>query len=149
MPIAELARKINWRRQVRVSLDAGQVQVERPELKPDGLYYRDATWIVEQDPGTPSLPLPLPLDLIERIEVRKGHPLPGLAIGFGVGVLLGVAVAGGDDRGADGDLGKLPIVFGAGGGALLGFSIGESRVTWRPIYRRPTGRAPADAVNGL
>lgn len=136
--VEELAREINWRKQVRVSIEAGRVQVERPELKLDGLYYRDATWIVIQDPGTPNLPLPLPLDLIERIEVRKGHPLPGLAIGFLAGTLVGVMVAGPDDGGgADGNLGMLPIVLGAGGGALLGFIIGESRVTWRPVYRRP------------
>ncbi len=141
LPVAELAREINWRKQVRVSTEAGRIQVNRPELKLDGLYYRDATWIVLKDPGTPNIPLPLPRDLIERIEVRKGHPLPGLAIGLLAGTLVGVVVAGPDaGGGADGDLGKLPIVFGAGGGALLGFIIGESRVTWRPIYRRPNER---------
>ncbi len=134
LPVDELARQINWRKLVRVSTEAGRVQLERPNLEPDGLYYREAIWIVARDPVTPNLPLPLPLELIERIEVRKGHPLPGLAIGLGVGTLLGVVLA---ESGGGGDLRTaLLIPFGAGGGALLGFVIGESRVSWNPIYQR-------------
>jgi hypothetical protein len=112
--------------------------LERPQLVGDTL-----TFAAAQDAPS-SLPNPLTLSAVQRVDVRGSAAGTGAAIGAGIGLTAGLAVGLGiaeslcDDgfsrcTNRGGGVGLI-AVGGMAGGALIGALIGAANTKWTTIY---------------
>ncbi len=89
---------------------------------------------------------PLPLDRIERLDVREDFTVGGAVVGgaFGFGLVTAITVALVSDPDGGGGLGSVSIpvylfssAFVGGMGAAFGAALGSGVEFWDPIYRTP------------
>lgn len=120
----------------RSSIAGVRVRVTAPEIDPAPIVGRvlrveaDSLHLVRQGEGGIAVPLSIPLDGIERLEVSDGtnrHFGKGLLIGGGIG-LIGLGLIGGEGL-RDTDFGYtggfvLGGAVGLAGGAAVGFLVG-------------------------
>jgi hypothetical protein len=128
-PVTRLEAEINRRKLLRVYTTGGGVELMRPRVSALGIGYEEARAL---GPGsvTTAFPRPIPPSIIERIEVREGHTVLGLAAGANVGIIL--AAAGSGSANSDLSYNVLFVPLGAG----VGFVVGGSIVHWKTVYER-------------
>ncbi|MGH7752174.1 MAG: hypothetical protein ACREN5_05120 [Gemmatimonadales bacterium] len=133
--------RINGQVLIRVRGDWGVAYLREPRLVRDTLSYTSAP------SAPPSLPQPLTLEALQRVEVRENAAGMGATIGAGVGFALGLAAGlgltsslcdsgWGSCTNAGGGV-ALVTLGSTVGGALIGALIGGVNQRWRTVYRRP------------
>lgn len=139
-----LQHQINAQALIRVRGSWGTADLSRPRLVGSTLTYASA-WSPAALPP-PALPQSLPLDAVDRIEVRRSAAGTGALIGAGIGLAgglaAGLALAGSlcnDGLGCHNETGGVGLITVAStaAGALVGALIGAPIKKWKTVYRAP------------
>ena len=138
-----LDQRINEQALIRVRGAWGTADLDQPRLIGDTLIYAAAQSQTSSAP--PTLPRPLTLHAVDRIQVRGSAAGTGALVGAGIGLAGGLAGAIAlaaslcNDGGCSNETGGMVTiaVVSTAGGALLGAIIGAPIKKWKTVYRRP------------
>lgn len=146
--IQRLEERIFEEDRIRVHSGGQLLEVRSPVFADGRLSYSDARLPAGErrgsDGGRIGAPVdPIPLEAIERVQVRRSNAGRGSLIGLGIGTALGlfyVASTSGDEWFGPSDTGEGILMVGsmAASGAAWGALIGSLSKGWRTVYERPS-----------